>query len=226
MFLLMFAVSFAALCCATFLSPAPKTSPVQGAEITQSVYVLRVSEESKALFRFMKMEPPAAKYVLKSNGTFVYERLQNMEKLATEGTFMVNQKDVILSSQEGAASMAQRGQLAEDRLVIDGLIFLKVTDNISGLWTRQTAAGPDKSIRFRFNDKGRFWFSQGDPKAKDAIGSEGMYKVDGDTILLFYLKIDGEDAPASMPPGKLSLAGDRTSFLDARGQRYERTAEL
>jgi hypothetical protein len=113
-------------------------------------------------------------------------------------------------------------------LVVDGLIYTKVSDNIAGLWVRHTPNGPDRSLRFRFNDKGRFWFQQGDPKPKDGtmpIGSEGMYKVEGDVVFLYYLKIDNEDAPASMPAGKLSLAEDRTFFMSVSGQRYEKIPE-
>jgi hypothetical protein len=196
-------------------APAVSATPV-----SQTTYVLKVSDESRALLRLVGRETLRSKYVLRSDLTFSYQQELGEQKTTSDGSFAVSQKDVIFSL-AGDGGRAKRGQFLDDRILVDGLTYVKVTDNIAGLWTRQTPIGPDKSLRFRFNDKGRFWFTQGDKK--DNISSEGLYKVEGDAVVLYFLKVDGEDAPQSMPPSKLSLAEDRSSFLTTSGQRYEKS---
>jgi hypothetical protein len=220
----MLALSLIAACAVAH--QGAQTPVASAATVTVSTYVLRVSDESKSLFKMVGATAPTAKFVLRSDSTFVFERVQKEEKVTAEGTFTASEKDVVFAFT--GTPNAMRAHKSEDRLVVDGLTYFKVTDNIAGLWVRHTANGPDRSLRFRFNDKGRFWFQQGDPKPKDGskpIGSEGMYKVEGEVILLYYLKIDEEDAPASMPAGKLSLAEDRSFFMSVSGQRYEKVVE-
>ncbi|MEZ0326907.1 MAG: hypothetical protein ACAH95_13490 [Fimbriimonas sp.] len=222
----MLALSLVAACSIALQGGQTPSAVASSSPVSLTTYILKVSDESKSLFRLLGATAPVAKYVLRSDSTFLFERVQKDERVTTEGTFSVSEKDVVFAIT--GTTNAMRAQMADDRLIVDGLTYLKVTDNITGLWVRQSPAGPDRSLRFRFNDKGRFWFQQGDPKPKDGstpIGSEGVYRVEGDTIVLTYLKIDNEDAPATMPSGKLTLAGDRSYFIGASNQRYEKVVE-
>ena len=80
--------------------------------------------------------------------------------------------------------------------------------NVAGTWQATVNGKSDPKIRIAFTPKGEFKF------VGSGYSSCGTYKLDGDSILLTWTKVDGEAVKPGSMTRTLTLTPDNTFAID------------
>jgi hypothetical protein len=204
---------------------SPKGAP-DGDDAYFGTYSLHIGAESRAICRLLDLTDLSMRYTLHPDHTYLMEKVVNGKKTGETGRFRIDGEVLSLTADDSAPDGQDRPKAAisKDHIHIGDLDFARALADLSGLWVHVKANGKkDGSLRFRFNDKGHFWFvASGDPPST----SEGAYEIVDGMILLHYTKVDGKSVEdQGYGTGKLPLGEDGISFSGAFGGRFERSTD-